>query len=115
MHRKRGRYERTALGSVVPVHRAAEILIQRVQAVRLQFPKSPSQFLLDPVYRVEKCTPVDCQTPTAELPVRSQQKMKAEYIVFQSGERAAADQAEISQIFFDFPAIGHPVILAAAA
>jgi hypothetical protein len=60
-----------------------EILVEREQAVRLQFPENAAEFLLNPVHRVKKSASINIHPAAAEFPIRSQQKMKFENLVIE--------------------------------
>jgi len=63
---------------------------------------------------MKECAPVDMETPAAKFPIRTEQEVEAEYIVFERGEHATADETKISDIFFGFTAVSHAGIFAAA-
>src|SRR5260370_3505944 len=94
---------------------ASEVLIHRKQGIRFHFPKRSSQFPLNSVQRMEIIASLYIHLPAAQPPVRAQKKMVAEYIVFESGERVAADVGEIADIILVHPDIGPSRMLAPAA
>ena len=85
---------------VVPV----EILVQGKQRVGFQFPEHASELLLDPIDRMEEVSPVYARLARAQLPIRSEQKVPTEQLVFEIGESPAGDQGEVGDIFFVLPA-----------
>src|SRR5260370_42250841 len=93
---------------------ASEVLIHRKQGIRFHFPKRSSQFPLNSVQRMEIIASLYIHLPAAQPPVRAQKEMVAEYIVFESGERVAADVGEIADIILVHPDIGPSRILAQA-
>jgi tRNA(Arg) A34 adenosine deaminase TadA len=82
--------------------RAAEILVEREKRVRLQFTKDLSEPLLDPVYVMEECAAIHLQFAATELPIRTEQKVISENLVFAFAQRAPAYQAKVGHIFFVF-------------
>jgi len=55
-----------------------EVVIEREQRVRLQFPEDAAQLLLDAVNSVKEIPPIHAQLARTQLPICSQQKVKPE-------------------------------------
>jgi hypothetical protein len=81
---------------------AAEILVERVEGVRLELAVYAAQLLLNPVDGVEEETAIHFQLAAAEFPVGAEQEVEAEQLVFLIVEITFADQAEIGDIFLVF-------------
>jgi hypothetical protein len=95
---------------------ATEILVQRVECVRLQFAKDPPEPLFDPVDHMEETTAVNFQLAATQAPVGAQKKMVLEDCVLDFVESAPADEAEIGDVFLllagvDSPAFASPAKL----
>src|SRR5258706_4050670 len=97
-----------------PPHLAAEVFVQRVKAIRLQFPKNSSQFLLYPVDSMKKSAAIDPHLAAAKLPVGSQKEVKTKYFMLELVQRAPAYQAEIGDIILVSPHPGELAVLSGA-
>jgi len=97
----------------IPAYRPAEIFIERIESVGLEFTKHLPKLLLDSVHVVEESSPVHVQVPAAQLPVRSQEIVEFENPVFFFVQHAPADQAKIRHIFFILSPPDNPPIFAA--
>jgi len=100
----------------LPANHATEILVERVERVRLQFAKDPSEPLFDPVDHMEESAAVNFQLAAAQAPVGAQKKMVLEDGVLDFVESAPADEAEIGDVFLllagvDSPAFASPAKL----
>jgi hypothetical protein len=54
---------------------------------------------------VEESTSVDLHLAAAKLPIRAKQEVKAENLVFEIGQKTAADEAEIGRVLFPLSGI----------
>jgi len=82
----------------LPHWRPAKILIQWKQAVRLQLPEYPPQFLLHNVHTVEKRPLVQPDLLNARLPVRPLQKVPFKHFILLLVQRPLAHQLKIRDV-----------------
>ena len=92
-------------------YRSREIIVQRIQAVRLQFPKYTSQCLLNSIYRVKEIAAIHLHLPAAKPPIGAQQKVIPEYQVVGITQVAAAHEAEIGDVILVETGVAHPYVL----
>src|SRR5581483_3476783 len=113
LRRDRNGYDLPALFRKVPAYCAAEIFIERIESVGLEFAKYLAELLLDSVHRVEEIAPVHIEAPAAELPIRAQKVMKLEDPVFLFVQHPPAYKTKIGNIFFVLPPPCHTPVFAA--
>lgn len=89
-------------------YHAAEVLIQRKQRVRLNFPQGTAQLLLDAVNLVEEGSAIHLHLPAAELPISREQKMKTEETELLRREGSSGDQQKVRYVLLVF----HPPAVA---
>jgi len=102
-------YERRRWGRRLP-NRSAEIFIQWVKAVGLEVSKDPAELLLDAVNGVKERSAINLHLAATESPVGAQQEVVAKNLMFKIIQRAAADQAKISDIVFVLPNPGQSAV-----
>lgn len=91
-------------------NRSAEIFVQRVQAVGLEVSKDPAKLLFHAVNGVKERSTIHLHLAATESPVGAQQEVIAKHLVFKIIQRAAADQAKISDIVFVLPHPGQSAV-----
>src|ERR1700722_3534135 len=93
---------------------AAEILVERVEGVRLQFAEDPSEALFDAVDHMEEGAAVYLQLAAAQAPVSAQKKVVLEDCVLYLVESAPADQTEVGDEFLLFAGVDSPAFASPA-
>jgi hypothetical protein len=79
--------------------RACEVFVQRKECVRLQLPERSTQLLLNSVDVMKEISPLQGKTPATELPVRTEQEMKSENLVFQFIQDPFRDEDEVGAMY----------------
>jgi len=92
------------------VDQPAKILVEGIQGIGLELSEGSSQLLFYLIDRVEESTSVDLHLAAAKLPIRAQQEMEAEHLVFEFVQKTAADEAEIGGEVFALSGIRAPTV-----
>jgi hypothetical protein len=96
------------------VDSAAEVLIEGIEGVGLQFRECAAELLFNVVNRVEEGAPVDMELTADEFPVSTEEVMISKYFVIEFIQRTAAHQAEVGYVFFTLARV-RPAALPAPA
>src|SRR5581483_7321423 len=77
-----------------------EILVERIQRVRLDLGELTPQLFLDPVHHVKQAAAVEIHARPRQLPIRAQHEHITEELVLDLVELAPGDEAEIGHELF---------------
>ena len=83
---------------------AIKVFIEREKRIGFQFAKHAPELLFHAIDGVEEIAPVDTKLVAADLPIGTQQEMKAEEAVFLFIQCSSRHQTEIGDKFLVFPA-----------